>query len=118
VRQYLNFLAVACFLVLHSTALSQWLNDGEFSPGALAYKLRQVRNQFEAAEAQFSLRTEVESNAKKLKLGTLSSSIESLETEFRNGGYWPDLLDEEILIVREKIRLVLADPRQISTDQK
>jgi len=49
--------------------------------------------------------------------GALYTSIESLETEFRNGGYCPDLLDEKILIVREKIRLILAGPRQIGTDQ-
>jgi hypothetical protein len=117
VKQYRSLLAVACFLALHSTALSQWLDEGEFSPGVLAYKLRQVKNQFETAEAQFSLRSEVEWNAKKLKLGALYTSIESLKTEFRNGGYCPDLLDEEILIVREKIRLILAGPRQIGTDQ-
>ena len=117
-RQYRNLLAVACFSsALHSTALSQWLDQGEFSPGVLAYKLRQVKNQFETAEAQVSIRTEVEWNAKKLRLGTLYTSIESLETEFRNGGYCPDLLDEEILTVREKIRLILAGSRQIGVDQ-
>ena len=112
-KRYRNLLAVACFsLVLHSTALSQWLDEGEFSTGVLAYKLRQVKNQFETAEAQVSIRTEVGWNAKKLKLGALYTSIESLETEFRNGGYCPDLLDEEILTVREKIRLlVFADYR-------
>jgi hypothetical protein len=118
VKQYRNLLAVACFsLALHSTALSQWLDEGEFSPGVLAYKLRQVKNQFETAEAQVSIRTEVEWNAKKLKLGALYTSIESLETEFRNGGYCPDLLDEEILTVREKIRLILARQRPIDADQ-
>jgi hypothetical protein len=118
VKQYRNLLAVACLsLALHSTALSQWLDEGEFSPGMLAYKLRQVKNQFEAAEAQVSIRTEVEWNAKKLKLGALYTSIESLEAEFRNGGYCPDLLDEEILTVREKIRLILARQRPIDADQ-
>jgi hypothetical protein len=118
VKQYRNLLAVACFsLALHSTALSQWLDEGEFSPGVLAYKLRQVKNQFETAEAQVSIRTEVEWNAKKLKLGALYTSIESLEAEFRNGGYCPDLLDEEILTVREKIRLILARQRPIDADQ-
>ena len=116
-RRYRKLLAVACFLALHSTALSQWLDEGEFSPGVLAYKLRQVKNQLETAETQFSLRSEVEWNAKKLKLGSLYTSIESLETEFRNGGYCPDLLDEKILIVRKKIRLILADQSQIHTDQ-
>ena len=117
-KQYRNLLAVACFsLALHSTALSQWLDEGEFSRGVLAYELRQVKNQFETAEAQLSIRTEVEWNAKKLKLGALYTSIESLETEFRNGGYCPDLLDEEILTVREKIRLILARQRPIDADQ-
>lgn len=83
-----------------------------FPGGVQAYKLHQVKNQFETAEAQVSIRTEVEWNAKKLRPGTLYSSIESLETEFRNGGYRPDLLDEEILTVREKLRLlVFADYR-------
>jgi hypothetical protein len=118
VKQWRNLLAVSCFsLALHSTALSQWLDEGEFSRGVLAYKLRQVKNQFETAEAQLSIRTEVEWNAKKLKLGALYTSIESLETEFRNGGYCPDLLDEEILTVREKIRLILVGPRQIGGAQ-
>ena len=117
-KQYSNLLAVACFsLALHSTALSQWLDQGEFSSGVLAYKLRHVKNQFETAEAQISNRTEVERNAKRLKLEALYISIESLETEFRNGGYYPDLLDEEILTVRERIRLILAGSRQFGVDQ-
>jgi hypothetical protein len=118
VTQHRNVLAVACFsLALHSTALSQWLDDGEFSRGVLGCKLRQVRNQFETAEAQVSIRIEVEWNAKKLRLGALYISIESLKTEFRNGGYCPDLLDEEILTVREKIRQILIGPRQIGAHQ-
>ena len=76
-----------------------------------------MKNQFETAEAQLSIGTEVEWNAKKLKLGSLYTSIESLETEFRHGGYCPDLLDEEIFTVREKIRLILAGPKQIGADQ-
>jgi hypothetical protein len=118
VIQYRNVLAVACFsLALNSTALSQWLDQGEFSTRVLAYKLRQVKNQFEKAESQVSIRAEVERNAKRLKLGVLYTNIESLETEFRNGGYCHDLLDEEILTVREQIRLILARPRQIGVDQ-
>ena len=117
-KRYRNLLAVADFsLALNSTALSQWLDEGEFSPGVLAYKLRQVANQFETAEAQVSIRTEAAWNAKKLQLAALYISIESLETEFRNGGYCPDLLDEEIRTVREKIRLILARPRQIDINK-
>jgi len=118
VKSYCELLAVACIsLVLHTTALSQWLDQGEFSPGDLAYKLRQMKNQFEIAEAQLATRTELEWNAKKLELGALNASIESLQTEFRNGEYCPDLLDEKILSVREKIRLILAGSKQIGADQ-
>jgi hypothetical protein len=118
VKQYRSLLAVAWFsLALHSTALSQWLDDGEFSPGVLAYKLRLVKNQFETAEARLSIRTEVELNARKLRLGALYTSIESLQTEFRNGGYCPDLLDQEILTVRQKLLLILAGSGQIGADQ-
>lgn len=117
-KQWRNLLAVSCLsLALHSTALSQWLDEGEFSRGVLAYKLRQVKNQFETAVAQFSMRTEVEWNAKELKRGALYTNIESLETEFRNGGYCPDLLDEKILSIRKKIRLILAGQKQIGADQ-
>ena len=85
-KSYCELLAVACFsLALHATALSQWLDQGEFSPGDLAYKLRQMKNQFEMAEAQLAIRTELEWNAKKLELGALYASIESLQTEFWNG---------------------------------
>ena len=117
-KTYCELLAVACLsLALHATGLGQWLDQGEFSPGVLAYKLRQVKKQFETAEAQFATLTEVESNAKKLKLGVLYTSIECLQTEFRNGGYCPDLLDEEILTVREKVRLILSGSKQIGADQ-
>ena len=117
-KSYCELLAVACFsLALHATALSQWLDQGEFSPGDLAYKLRQMKNQFEMAEAQLAIRTELEWNAKKLELGALYASIESLQTEFWNGEYWPDLLDEKILKVREKIRLILAGSKQIGADE-
>ncbi|MBV8099746.1 MAG: hypothetical protein JOZ31_11360 [Verrucomicrobia bacterium] len=65
---------------------------------------------------QLAVRTELEWNAKKLELGALYASIESLQTEFRNGEYCPDLLDEKILIVREKIRLILAGTKHIDQD--
>ena len=117
-KSYCELLAVACFsLALHATALSQWLDQGEFSPGDLAYKLRQTKNQFETAEAQLAGRTEVAWNARKLQLGVLCASIESLQTEFRNGEYCPDLLDEKIVTVREKIRLILAGSKEIGADQ-
>ncbi|MBV8274025.1 MAG: hypothetical protein JO170_02035 [Verrucomicrobia bacterium] len=44
-----------------------------------------MKNQFEMAEAQLAIRTELEWNAKKLELGALYASIESLQTEFWNG---------------------------------
>jgi len=118
VKSYCEFLAGACFsLALHATALSQWLDQGEFSRGVLAYKLSQVKKQFETAEAHLASRTEVGWNAKQLKLGVLYASIESLQTEFRKGEYCPDLLNEKILIARGKIRLILTGSKQINADQ-
>ncbi|HYZ74234.1 MAG TPA: hypothetical protein VE641_14235 [Chthoniobacterales bacterium] len=35
-----------------------------------------------------------------------------MEAEFRYGSYYPDLLNEQIFILMEKLRLLLVDPGQ------
>src|SRR5262249_58850665 len=40
------------------------------------------------------------------------NEIKRLETEFRCGKYYPDLLDEQIVIIREELRLILAESGQ------
>jgi hypothetical protein len=44
------------------------------------------------------------------KLEHVYNEIKCLEAEFRCGKYYPDLLDEQIVIIREDLRLILADP--------
>jgi len=55
----------------------------------------------------------------KLKeLDQVFTDIKRLEAEFRRGRYYPDLLDEQIVIAREKLRLIAADPRQATPAKK
>ena len=97
-------------LALPAGALSQWIDEGEFSRAMLAQKLRQLNSRFEQAEAELLMRGGAHSKLKELKLEDVYTRIRRLETEFRGGEYYPDLLDEQIVIVREDLRLILADP--------
>jgi hypothetical protein len=110
-------LVLACiFFALPLSAFSQWIDEGEFSRAVLAHKLYQLKSQFEQAEAELLIRGMAESKLKKLELEDLYTRIRRLETEFQRGGYYPDLLDEQIVIVREDLRLILADPGQTGFD--
>ena len=77
----------------------------------LSYKLCQLKTQFEQAEAELSMRRG-ESKLKKLELEDVYRRMIRLESEFQRGGYYPDLLDEQIVILPEDLRLILADPGQ------
>jgi hypothetical protein len=67
-------------------------------------------SQFEQTEMRFRTRCVAASNTKKLE--HIYGEIKRLETEFRCGRYYPDLLDEQIVIIREELRLILADPAE------
>jgi hypothetical protein len=110
-------LVLACLVFAQpSGAISQWIDEGEFSRAVLAHKLYQLKSQFEQAEAELLVRDEAESKLKKLELEDLCTRMKRLETEFQRGGYYPDLFDEQIVIVREDLRLILADPDQTGID--
>jgi hypothetical protein len=102
---------IVLVLALPARALSQWIDEGEFSQAVLSYKLCQLKTQFEQADAELSMRRG-ESKLKKLELEDVYRRIIRLESEFQRGGYYPDLLDEQIVILREDLRLILADPGQ------
>ena len=89
-------------------ALSQETDEGEFSRTMLGYKLQLLKNQFEQTEMRFLTRSVAGSGAKRLE--HVYNEIKCLEAEFRCGKYYPDLLDEQIVVVREELRLILADP--------
>jgi hypothetical protein len=89
-------------------ALSQEIDEGEFSQAMLGYKLQLLKAQFEQTERKLSTRSVAGTTFKKLE--HVYSEIKRLEAEFRCGRYYPDLLDEQIAIIREELRLIPADP--------
>ena len=70
--------------------------------------LRSVASQFEQTERKLLTRSVAGTTLKKLE--HVYSEIKRLEVEFRCGKYYPDLLDEQIVIIREELRLIFADP--------
>jgi hypothetical protein len=89
-------------------ALSQEIDEGEFSPKMLGYKLQLLKNQFEQSEMRLLSQSAAGTTLKKLE--RVYGEIKRLEAEFRCGRYYPDLLDEQIVIIREELRLIRADP--------
>jgi hypothetical protein len=103
-------LAVLICLILTwpLAALSQEIDEGEFSRKMLGYKLQLLKSQFEQAEMRLLSQSVAGTTLKKLE--RVYSEIKRLEAEFRCGRYYPDLLDEQIAIIREELRLIPADP--------
>jgi hypothetical protein len=103
-------LAVLICLILTCplAAISQEINEGEFSPKMLGYKLQLLKNQFEQSEMKLLSQSAAGTTLKKLE--RVYGEIKRLEVEFRCGRYYPDLLDEQIVIIREELRLIRADP--------
>jgi hypothetical protein len=87
-------------------ALSQEIDEGEFSRTMLGYKLQLLKAQFEQTE--MSLLTGSVAGTTLKNLEHVYSEIKRLEAEFRCGRYYPDLLDEQIVIIREELRLILC----------
>ena len=97
-------------------ALSQEIDEGEFSRKMLGYKLQLLKNQFEQTEMRLLSQSAAGTTLKKLE--RVYSEIRRLEAEFRCGRYYPDLLDEQIVIIREELPLIPADPDETgSTSQ-
>jgi hypothetical protein len=84
-------------LTLPLGALSQWIDEGEFSQAMLAHKLRLLKDQFEQAETQLPMRSGAAAKVKELQ--RVYAEIKCLEAEFRRGRYYPDLLDEQIVTI-------------------
>jgi hypothetical protein len=102
-------MVLICLIVASPpVALSEEIDEGEFSQATLGYKLQLLRDQFEQTETKLSTRSVAGSTLKKLE--HVFSEMKRLEAEFRCWKYYPDLLDEQIVIIREKLQLILADP--------
>ena len=91
-----------------AVAQSQAVDEGEFSPAMLGYRLQLVSGQFAQAERMLLKGGAAGSTLK--QLARVHQEIECLKAELRCGWYYPDLLDEQIVITREKLRLILAAP--------
>jgi hypothetical protein len=102
-------IALICFtLAWPPVALRQEIDEGEFSQAMLGYKLQLLKAEFEQTERKLSTWLVAGTTLKKLE--HVCSEIKRLEAEFVCGRYYPDLLDEQIVINREELRLIPADP--------
>jgi hypothetical protein len=67
-----------------------------------------LKNHFEQTEMRLLSQSAAGTTLKKLE--RVYSEIKRLEAEFRCGRYYPDLLNEQIVIIHEELRLIPADP--------
>src|SRR5215510_874410 len=88
-------------------ALRQEIDEGEFSEAMLGYKLQLLKAEFEQTERNLS--TWIVTGTMLKKLEHVCNEIKRLEAEFRCGRYYPDLLDEQIVINGEELRLIPVD---------
>src|SRR5262249_32885548 len=84
-----------------------------FPRRCLGYKLQLLKAEFEQTERKLS--TWIVTGTMLKKLERVCNEIKRLEAEFRCGRYHPDLLDEQIVINREELRLITVN--QVDTSQ-
>ena len=111
IKRCILFALILLTLERPSTALSQGVGEGEFSNGVLAYKLERLNGLFWQTEQKLSARLSGKSNLDELK--RIWHEKNHLEARFLGGNFYPDLLDEQIVMIREELRLILADRHQI-----
>src|ERR1700751_1113420 len=70
-KDFRPLVSVCMVFALPLGALSLWIDEGEFSQAVLALKLRQLKIQFEQAEAVLLVRDKAESKLKNLELQDL-----------------------------------------------
>jgi len=112
-RRGCALIVLICWSLAWPVALTQEIDEGEFSRKVLGYKLQLLKSQFEQTEMRLSTQCAAASNAKKLE--RIYSEIKCLEAEFWCARYYPDLLDEQIVIIREELRLILVDPAETTS---
>jgi hypothetical protein len=81
--------------------------EDEFSNDTLAYKLELLNHTFWRTEQMLSSRGVVRSRLDQMRYAWIEKN--RLEMQFLDGNFYPDLLDERISLLREKIREVLAN---------
>jgi hypothetical protein len=99
---------IAVFFALWSPllALGRGVDGGEFSNDTLACKLELLNHIFWRTEQKLSSRGVVGARLDQLRFAWIEKN--HLETQFMRGNFYPDLLDERISLLGEKLREVLA----------
>jgi hypothetical protein len=74
---------------------------------SVAYKLELLNDTFWRTEQEFSSRGVVGSRLRQVRDAWIEKN--HLEAQFLRGNFYPDLLDERISLLREKLREMLAN---------
>ena len=98
---------IAVSLALWNPLLALGRGEDEFSNDTLAYKLELLNHTFWRTEQMLSSRGVVGPRLDHLRYAWIEKN--RLEAQFLHGNFYPDLLDERISLLREKIREVLAN---------
>ena len=98
---------IAVSLALWNPPLALGRGEDEFSNDTLAYKLELLNHNFWRTEQMLSSRGVVGPPLDQLRYAWIEKN--RLEAQFLRGNFYPDLLDERISLLREKIREVLAN---------
>ena len=99
--------AVSFALCSSFLALGREIDGDEFSNDTLAYKLELLNHTFWRTEQKLSTRGVVASWLDRMRHAWIEKN--HLEAQFLRGDFYPDLLDERIALLREKLREVLAN---------
>jgi hypothetical protein len=101
------FVAVSFALWSPLLSLGREIDGDEFSNDTLAYKLELLNHTFWRTEQKLSTRGVVASWLDRMRHAWIEKN--HLEAQFLRGDFYPDLLDERISLLREKLREVLAN---------
>ncbi len=101
------FVAVSFALWSPLLSLGREIDGDEFSNDTLAYKLELLNHTFWRTEQKLSTRGVVASLHDRMRHAWIEKN--QLEAQFLRGDFYPDLLDERISLLREKLREVLAN---------
>jgi len=97
---------IAVSLALWNPLLALGRGEDEFSNDTLAYKLELLNHTFWRTEQKLSTRGVVASWLDRMRHAWIEKN--HLEAQFLRGDFYPDLLDERISLLREKLREMLA----------
>ena len=100
---------IAGFFALWSPllALGRGIEGDEFSNDTLAYKLELLNHTFWRTEQEFLSRGVVGPRLDQVRYAWIEKN--HLEAQFMRGNFYPDLLDERISLLRERLREMLTN---------